>query len=1684
MDTTGLNQRYQDNSHRTIAPDNWSEPKVLRRNYFSHKFTHDLDSGMFDLWDKISATDKLKAGHHMKICSYWLPILLQRDQSKDVTTWAICMGLVEPNKDVTLKHIDKIEILEAILRAMVTGTIKKAQTKRIIVLSNCFHMQSPEVLENALQWLEGTGEPNIRSRVLELGHLDVCITLLAFVFMEFSQYVKDMSERFRLVMHSLTALPSEDIIKKCEEMKTLGNKYFQKKQYEEAVKYYTKASKLYPENHIIYGNRALCYIRSNNFIKALGDGKLATLISPDWPKGHYRYCEALFGLGEVRRALQANVQAQALCKDSSEGIKDLEAQHQKFSTHPSLTNARPKTTASQRPNVTNNLKPASAPVGRRASPSRAAQSPIRSQAPPNRERQSAAPPSAAEKTAPVRKEPEAKVEDKAQQNKSAATPGTPDSKAAKSGRSSAQGRAESTSKGHEAKSAKSEQKKHMADLSKELTAEVKDAHTALDDLRNRNAEQAFSRALALLGSGTSTQVPGVSSLDVLLLQYGRAKALIQIGRPEELSEAVQLLNQIQASEERTFQCLVCLGFGLACVKENRFVAALTHFSDAVQMVKNKIIPGKLTWPTTTHVVPETQVDCLLNILEESIQVCKFPPSPNGVCRYNEQCVGYSKKEIYFTDPDFKGFIQLHCCHSCRLEYHISCWKSLKSMVFSEKSEKDCLKDPCLTPDCSGLINQIKIYGPTGLVKCKFDVAIPKPVSPRKLAFKQTCTSLKKLKSKEERHVKRKQYKQTAEQAEGGSSETAQLQPSPKTPPRARLHFRDHVLLQISQNMEVLRQESSTCVSALGCRLRPWLQLDLYRGSDVAQRLLLCLEEPAATLGAAVELLLEGRNRVWARLLIQALSEAVDLQPRVSGWAQRLDRAGLSAAPSFLEQYYEELEQLDLSLLLHFSPVRRILMEKLDSQPELISSLGVTLTEYLLQSPPQDIRLFIWALDEHRHHYTSCHSILDQYFDLMDGHCSVLKKPEDNDLSSPSKSKHRVKKKKCPKAFPLFPNPLEGAAADNWDSGLLEDDSLNFLEEPFSVPPHLRHLLTDFEDPYRSRNNGSPTNQASAAPPPLSTAVLYEYFKQILEKHGPLAADYPLLIGEIKNFPVVAQQKIHAAGGLEAFLLSSPVFTKIGSNIGLARAEATDSLDQLDDFLDANSSLYDATFYNRLRETCPNLPCPPVFDLYTDPSAPEPPSPPVASSSRPTDPQGASPDQPPVQDSPEPRVIPVEQSCVAVNTEAIPGFEISQGALIVLMKQQQDMQQQINSTDEQREKRRQQRAEELQALKEELDQSLSFMQVTQQELGLFQNKLEEELKRDQKDKKEHQEQMRAMKQEVEALHQEQQRLKRSISVKKSARETQLQDFIKLSNQSAAEKLRLEEELKRCKDAAAKASKRSYAAQLRVLHEGPEQSGLHRDRLPPHSLDPSLARLKGSQDIEKKISNIQAHYKRQMEEVKSGSRQSEQQSVSEEPAPVQLPEAAAAPPTAPPAGASASPVKKKLNQRKAQEGPAPTVFERALESLEAIFPDTRRSELTGHIQRFRSSNGGLQSLGLQDVVSGVTQLILDQQEERNRSRAHSAQTSAASSSAQLAAAASAWQHLEPLRAPHVNALNSEDPCIICHDDMSEEDTCVLECRHSFHHECIRSWLKEQSTCPTCREHTLLQEDFPALSSKRHI
>ena len=48
-------------------------------------------------------------------------------------------------------------------------------------------------------------------------------------------------------------------------------------------------------------------------------------------------------------------------------------------------------------------------------------------------------------------------------------------------------------------------------------------------------------------------------------------------------------------------------------------------------------------------------------------------------------------------------------------------------------------------------------------------------------------------------------------------------------------------------------------------------------------------------------------------------------------------------------------------------------------------------------------------------------------------------------------------------------------------------------------------------------------------------------------------------------------------------------------------------------------------------------------------------------------------------------------------------------------------------------------------------------------------------------------------------------------------------------------------------------------------------------------------------------------------------------------------------------------------------------------------------------------------------------------------------------------------------------SDDVCSICLDSMdAQTNNCELHCEHIYHVDCIDTWLKNNTTCPQCREH----------------
>jgi len=95
-----------------------------------------------------------------------------------------------------------------------------------------------------------------------------------------------------------TKIESQSNIKKHN-----GNKAFFKGNYEVAIQRFTEAIELTPENHILYSNRAACYLKIGDWEKALEDSTRCIELKEDFAKGHYRRGLSLLELGGIEEAL-------------------------------------------------------------------------------------------------------------------------------------------------------------------------------------------------------------------------------------------------------------------------------------------------------------------------------------------------------------------------------------------------------------------------------------------------------------------------------------------------------------------------------------------------------------------------------------------------------------------------------------------------------------------------------------------------------------------------------------------------------------------------------------------------------------------------------------------------------------------------------------------------------------------------------------------------------------------------------------------------------------------------------------------------------------------------------------------------------------------------------------------------------------------------------------------------------------------------------------------------------------------------------------------------------------------------------------------------------------------------------------------------------------------------------------
>nr|XP_055115968.1 E3 ubiquitin-protein ligase DZIP3 isoform X5 [Symphalangus syndactylus] len=171
-----------------------------------------------------------------------------------------------------------------------------------------------------------------------------------------------------------------------------------------------------------------------------------------------------------------------------------------------------------------------------------------------------------------------------------------------------------------------------------------------------------------------------------------------------------------------------------------------------------------------------------------------------------------------------------------------------------------------------------------------------------------------------------------------------------------------------------------------------------------------------------------------------------------------------------------------------------------------------------------------------------------------------------------------------------------------------------------------------------------------------------------------------------------------------------------------------------------------------------------------------------------------------------------------------------------------------------------------------------------------------------------------------------------------------------------------------------------------------------------------------------------------------------------------------------------------------------WERITDRLKTAFPQQTRKELTDFLRKLKDAHGkSLSGLTFDEIVCKISQFIDPKKSQSQGKSVSNVNCVSPSHSPSQPDAAQppkpAWRPLTSQGPATWEGANNpdeeeeeEEPCVICHENLSPENLSVLPCAHKFHAQCIRPWLMQQGTCPTCRLHVLLPEEFPGHPSRQ--
>ncbi|XP_078574680.1 E3 ubiquitin-protein ligase TTC3-like [Branchiostoma floridae x Branchiostoma japonicum] len=536
--------------------------------------------------------------------------------------------------------------------------------------------------------------------------------------------------------------------KKATRLKKTGNECFTEGKFKQAIASYTKALYSSSFNHILYGNRAQSYLKTNDYWSALCDGKRAIVLKYDWPKGNYRLAEAYFHLGMIEKALAVNANAMKVCKTSEAmkaDMKDIEHQAVRFKEE------KERRQKQLRKETVNGSVPDIDDVPGLVEPG-------------SSDEETSSDDYEEDGMPGLVSDHEFSDDDTAKVKSTKVKTKLAKPKPKK--QSETQGASKPSRPNKEAKVRKTEREKQPREPPVDRDTQVRldfEGHMsqgtiALLEGRVRNAIYCYSNALEMSNEHTLLLKPSLVVIVVLKYSLGKAYATTELGK--DLQAACFHFKEIIEDHSSITFPLAHHGLGSVYIQQNRYPDARSIIKRGLDVTSdpNSRI-NVYNWPGSHRMIELSDVKQLRKELLKLLSMCMSPPRPDAICRYSD-CTGFFQSGIFLTDPDFKGFVRMECSERCKVEFHPTCYK--KNRTALHIIDKDFLLKECCTPDCTGQVISLVMYDQDGNVKKRLqsDSVPPRPKE-KKVIYRMKASGIYRLERKRLQKARRKEAKERA-----------------------------------------------------------------------------------------------------------------------------------------------------------------------------------------------------------------------------------------------------------------------------------------------------------------------------------------------------------------------------------------------------------------------------------------------------------------------------------------------------------------------------------------------------------------------------------------------------------------------------------------------------------------------------------------------------------------------------------------------------------------------------------------------------------------------------------------------------------------------------------------------------------------------------------------------------------